>query len=713
MNTYQDSFQVVSTQIQGSGTYLSDSGNAYSFLPHLGAPVAIKTTSGSFYSASSGSGAIAIANASLAIDAPASIRITIGATAPTQANNYVGPMVRVSSNGTAYAGLVGSPSGVLSFQFRTYTFLNGSTTGAISKTIAAGAGNTQPAAGDYIFTVAPAGPIVNLYWQRVSDGFYYNLAANAYQAAKAPALTYADGNWLLRSAEPYGPNNVGLFTQIGSADVNAWKVTVAQAGGNGIMLPGDVWITRPSDTWVELYPFSSEGGVSPVAYTIQRQQGAGSWADVLSNVTPGQKYYDHRLSASTAYNYRLKTVDANSTTVTGASVSVTTLAARSITPYALGAGTMGRMVNGVQFTDTTGTSRLMRAASWDWDEDYQQYLLVCTNGNPPNALLGFMSADLINWTPFGTLVDSTTYPNLNFTNLPSICRGADGNYYLCYVGHTDTLTGDILVAKASAPMGPYTHFAVVGKPDGSTPLSDGKVRMDADGTPYYWGEAGSGTASFFRPLLPDFTGWSTVPVVTLAAKREGNATSRINRALIIHFNPPGVSWGSNAQSFYLLTGPNTATFTGYEWSLAFSTNAAVSPNPQSFPTVAQGLPAPAGAGPIYYPTAGYTPPAGWSGSTTGIDPNFAYMTQCFAHGITRTGQYYAIATRYDAQGNPGAEATSVPVWLPIVINSAGMPTIPWTAIHTPQAANPVGLRRRFVGGGVRIGFGASPIGAVA
>lgn len=710
MNTYQDSFATDVTQIQGSGTYLSDSGNAYSFLPHLSTPVAIKTVSGSFYTASSGSGAIAVTNALLPVDAPASIRITIGASAPTQANNYVGPQIRVGGNGTSYACLVGSPSGALKFQLRSYSYNGSTTSGGTVTTVAAGAGNTQPAAGDYIFTVAPCGPVINLYWQRLSDGFYYNLSANAYQATKAPVLSWTDITWLQKSDTPYGPSNVGLFTQIGSADVNAWKVTLAQAGGNGIQLPGDVWVSRPSDTFVELFPFASEGGVSPVVHTIQRQQGAGAWSDVLIGVTPGRRCWDHGVSPATAYNYRLKTVDANSTTVTGASVSTTTLAAQSITPYTLGSGSMGQIANGVQFTDAAGTSRLMRDASWIWDERYGQYFLVCTNGISPTAILGFASADLMNWTPFGTLVDTTISAGLTNLNHPAIHPGADGNYYLTYSGSTtgSPSNAQLYVARSSAPMGPYAHFAIVGLPDGTNLISDGKVHLDLDGTPYYWGEGSTSGSCYFRPLKPDFTGWSTTPVVTVAGKLEGNATLRAGRSIIIFFNVPGSGWGAGTPGADAILGTSNPLFV-QTWNQTTSLNANVSANPQFYPTPAQALSAPAGAGPTYYPTAGYTPPAAWGGSTTGIDPAYMYMSQCFWVGVTRTGQLIATATRYDAQGSPGADATSVPVWLPIVPNAGQMPTIPWASAVTPEASNPAGLRRRFIGGGVQAGFGRSQV----
>lgn len=709
-NTYQDSFAGTYTRIQATSSpagYTSTSGATYTVLPALASPINVGVSGGTPYSATAGSGAIAISSASLGLDEPAQATIVIGAAAPAQSANSFGLVLRSDSSGNCVVALAGSPSGVLTWSWRKY-INSGSGTGATTlKTVAAGSGNTAPPAGTYVFTYAPSGVTHNLYWQRSSDGFYYNPTANAYQSAKVPVLSVSDGEIMHYGANPYTGGHPGIFTQIGQSDTNKWVVTQVQAGNPGIMLPPDVWITRPSDTFVQLYPLASEGGVAPVSYTIQRQPGAGgAWTNVLSGLTPGQSCYDYSVAAATAYNYRLQTVDSTGTTATGASISTTTLAPLTVTPYALSAGTTSQVTNGQQFTDTGSTSRLFRNATILWDERYQQYFLVCTNAIAVTQFLGFVSTDLVNWTYRGVLIDtSITSVNGALTNIndPGLCIGQDGNYYLYFVGSTNGNQGQgqVYFARSTEPMAikgsahQYTYYSNPGYVEGTDVLSDAKVWVDMDGTPYWYGETTGGVtmSTWIRALKTDFSGWATGSTATnIGTRVEGNAAHRWNRTLVLHSNVPGSNWGGGNPQAAFCPGPSLLLTNPFLWNQTTSLNTNVSSLPQFFSTRPTGLPTPAGADvnhyPIY-PNANYSIPSQWATDgypTTGIDPTYAYMSQCFAHLVTRTGQVIAIATRYDnSAGNGGSETTSYPVWLPISHNAAGAPVIPWVSTFVPSA----------------------------
>ena len=251
------------TLMLGASGHISDSGSAYSDNTN-NLSDACKIVSNSPYSAT-GTNDWNIANIPLDINAPSAATFTLTGSAMATNRNFQ-VCVRCGGGKCYAVNYNADTQAVVLSYYSTPT----ASSGLNSITI------TTPTAGSYTLTLAPHGIFLYVYLYNNTTGMYL-VAANTYQATKAPLLTGADAN-ILTAGSP------GIRYSFESSDAQLRRQSPS-------FRPGPTYFCRPtSDAVVTQITFGSTSCPSKAASARSRVHFRGLYSQAAAIRRSAQSY---------------------------------------------------------------------------------------------------------------------------------------------------------------------------------------------------------------------------------------------------------------------------------------------------------------------------------------------------------------------------------------------------------------------------------------
>ena len=385
--------------IGGEFGYLSDTGQGLSFcsgstkapIVSGGCPYAVGGTATSH-------GGYVKYSQSLGQDVPFQYSFVHQATAT---GYYISFLYRVNSSDNGY--VLQYQPGSNRFDFGTFT--SGAYNTSISSLVTSGftAGVT------YTITGTPFGQGHTFYCQRSTDGYWLNAMGN-FQSAVCYFISGTNSTYVQNGA-------VGFENNCAYNTTNAVQLKQIKAGG-AVFLPGNFGASRVAQNFIKLGTQAATGGNGSLTYSLKKLIG-GTYTQIAT-MTPGTDYFDHAVSPSTSYSYRLDITDAGNATQTVSSSVVTYTTPAASTPTVLSpiTGTRTHFLTGEIFLDVDGNSCWLHEGCITYDDVLQAYIGIGVNCDfGESDLYWYYSFDTLNWKTLGKAL--TVANALNFPTGPS------------------------------------------------------------------------------------------------------------------------------------------------------------------------------------------------------------------------------------------------------------------------------------------------------
>ena len=321
--------------------------------------------------------------------------------------------------------------------------------------------------------------------------------------------------WYLQRLGGGGVTDVKLFTVLTARPTGThhikWTITPS-TGTFSVLLDGatlgttqtdatyapiQVGITQTgamtSSSGIHLANFVASGGAVTAAPTVAPWGGyySGSKTTTLSTTTSGASIYyttngTTPTSASTLYSAPISVP--NTVTLKAVAIAAGTSSTVSSAVFNPAQVTPGTVLNGVlvgaPVLATSGGIYCFNGTYYWYGEDRR----AATGAGQQDALpiLCYSSPDLLNWTPVGDVFANPTgvFSNFVLERAKVIYNAANNNYVMWM--HYDNLAyslGDVIVATAPAPTGPFVQVGSPFQPDGHD-SRDMTIYQDPGGSDY-------------------------------------------------------------------------------------------------------------------------------------------------------------------------------------------------------------------------------------